>query len=103
MMGPDQYFLSKIAEEANEVAKRALKAQQFGIYEVQQGQDFDNFERLVMEFHDLVTTFDEMICRTARESAILPTNTVRKVRLKKMQKYLKLSQELNQVTNDFEI
>jgi hypothetical protein len=56
-MNADQYHLGKIAEEAVEVAQRALKAQQFGLGEVQPNQDFDNFERLFDEFHDLFTTF----------------------------------------------
>ena len=57
-MNADQYHLCKIAEECTEVGQRALKAMQFGLGEIQKGQDFDNLERLMDEFHDLFTTFE---------------------------------------------
>lgn len=48
-----QLLLGKVAEEAAEVAQRALKAQQFGLEEVQDGQDQDNADRLHNELIDL--------------------------------------------------
>lgn len=53
-----QYLLSKVAEECVEVAQRAIKAQLFGLREVQEGQDKDNARRLVDEFSDLVAVVD---------------------------------------------
>lgn len=41
-----QYLLSKLAEECAEVARIALKTQQFGFYESMQGSDFTNAERI---------------------------------------------------------
>lgn len=48
----EQYILIKIAEEAGEVAKRALKAAQFGLME-QQTEFGDNTGRLISEICDL--------------------------------------------------
>lgn len=99
-MKQDQYFLCKIAEECNEVAQRALKAQQFGLGEIQQGQNLNNLERLVQEFYDLSVTFEEMISRIDAKINITPSEFVREKRLEKMRKFLELSKSLNQVDED---
>lgn len=49
-----QYLLARVAEEAAEVAQRALKAQAYGINEVQPEQARDNAERLIQEFNELI-------------------------------------------------
>lgn len=49
----DQYILTKIAEEASEVAQRALKAAQFGPDQIEPGQELTNAERLIEEVYDL--------------------------------------------------
>lgn len=54
MMTAQQYILGKIAEEANEIAQRALKAQQFGIEQTEPGKEQDNGERLETEILDLM-------------------------------------------------
>ena len=94
-MNSDQYHLNKIAEEAVEVAQRALKAQQFGLGEVQPGQDFDNLERLMDEFHDLFTTFQNFADLVGRDP--IPDEIKKSIRLKKMDKFLQLSIDLHQV------
>lgn len=94
-MQPDQYHLCKIAEECTEVAQRALKAQQFGLGEVQPGQDFDNLERLMDEFHDLFTTFQNFCALVGSDP--IPNETKKGVRLRKMDKFLQLSKDLKQV------
>lgn len=97
-MKSDQYHLCKIAEEAVEVAQRALKAQQFGLGEVQPGQDQTNLERLEGEFHDLFTTFSNFLDLAGGvDPCCLPTSKERITRLKKMQKFLELSISLGQV------
>lgn len=53
-MKPTQYILSKIAEEAGEVAQMAAKTQQFGLHEVKPGMDISNLERLYHEVDDLI-------------------------------------------------
>lgn len=52
-MNQVEYLLGKIAEECCEIGQRAIKAQRFGIHEVQPGQALSNFERLRMELADL--------------------------------------------------
>ena len=53
-MDTEQFLLCKLAEEASEITKRALKAQQFGLKEIQPGQSLSNEERLLGEIRDLV-------------------------------------------------
>ena len=96
-MNADQYHLCKIAEECAEVAQRALKAQQFGLGETQEGQAFNNLERLISEFHDLFVTFDNFLSRVDEGAHTTPTEQFTKVRLLKMEKFLQLSIRLNQV------
>ncbi len=49
-----QYLLTKLAEEASEIAQIALKAQQFGLDEKLPGQELTNCDRIEMEFNDLL-------------------------------------------------
>ena len=53
-MNRQQYLLTKLAEEASEIAQIALKTQQFGIDEKLPGQDLTNRDRIEMEFNDLL-------------------------------------------------
>jgi hypothetical protein len=102
-MTPDQYHLCKIAEECNEVAQRALKAQQFGLGETQPGQGLNNLERLVDEFHDLFVTFDNFLSAVDRGMRTTPTKHFTDIRLTKMRKFLQLSQRLDQVSPETQI
>jgi len=97
-MNGDQYHLCKIAEEAVEVAQRALKAQQFGLGEVQSGQDFNNLERLMDEFHDLFTTFQNFADLVNQDP--IPCDIKKGIRLRKMDKFLQLSKDQNQVDEE---
>ena len=54
MMTKTQYLLCKLAEEASEVAKAALKAQQFGLEEVYPKTGQSNAERITEELNDLM-------------------------------------------------
>lgn len=49
-----QYLLTKLAEEASEVAQIALKTQQFGANEVYPNQEYTNTERIHQELIDLL-------------------------------------------------
>ena len=98
-MQPDQYHLCKIAEECTQVAQRALKAQQFGLSEIQPGQGLNNFQRLLSEFHDLFTTFDNFVALMPSDlpGETIPNREAMQARLEKMDKFLRLSKDLNQV------
>ncbi len=54
----EQFLLTKLAEEACEVAQMALKTQQFGLREIKQGETKNNFERLRDELVDLFTILE---------------------------------------------
>jgi len=98
-MNAEQYHLCRIAEECTEVAQRALKAQQFGLDEVQSGQELNNMARLVDEFHDLFVTFDNFMALVDSDYATLPKPEKRLKRIAKMQTFLQLSKDLNQVAH----
>lgn len=51
-MTPEQFYLKKLAEEAGEVAHDALKAMEFGLDSVYEGET--NRERINRELNDLM-------------------------------------------------
>ncbi len=96
MMTRLQYLLGKLAEEANEVAKRALKAQQFGLQEIQPGQQQDNAERLIAENKDYLTIawmLEDEFCLVLIE----PTSEEDTAKRAKVNSYHALSVELGMV------
>lgn len=68
-MNRQSYLLSKIAEEAAEVAVEALKAQQFGLEDrFQNGPS--NAERLAAEVSDLLTVIGVLSAEFGFESTV---------------------------------
>lgn len=53
-----EFLMMKVSEECNEIGQRASKAAQFGIDEIQDGQNLTNEERLINEFDDLLVIFE---------------------------------------------
>lgn len=53
-----QYYLTKLAEEASEIAQIALKTQQFGLHEKHPALQETNAERVHMELNDLLAVVD---------------------------------------------
>jgi hypothetical protein len=53
-----QLLLGKLSEEGLEVAQRGLKAQQFGLGEVQPDQPFTNAQRIHHELDDLMASIE---------------------------------------------
>lgn len=53
-MTENQFYLLKLIEECAEVAQRAAKQMQFGLYEIEPGQGETNRERLRNEINDLL-------------------------------------------------
>lgn len=99
MMTRCQYLLGKIAEEAVEVAQRALKAQQFGLEEVQKGHGETNEERLFHEVWDLMVTLTLL----GSHIPLMPDGYISLRRRERMREYLRLSQQLGQVSGDAEL
>lgn len=52
-MNRKEYLLECLSEECNEVGQRVSKALRFGLSEVQDGQPFNNAERIMEELRDL--------------------------------------------------
>ncbi len=103
-MDLEQYYLCKIAEEASELAQIALKTQQFGLFEKHPDLTINNLHRLYSELYDLLITlreFSEFVDKELQYTTpfLLPSNTIFKKRVEKMQKYLEYSQELGRVSN----
>jgi len=53
MNNKEKAALILLIEECAEVAQRATKCIRFGKHDIQEGQSFDNVERLVSEINDL--------------------------------------------------
>lgn len=99
MMTRMQYLLGKVAEEAAEVAQRALKAQEFGMREVQPGQPLNNAERLQYEVNDLVgvlrMAFDEF--SSPEDFLFLFDPDLQFLKMQKVEKFMQYSRELGEV------
>ncbi len=99
----EQFLFTKLAEEAVEVAQRALKTQQFGQNEHQPGDERSNTERLHGELVDMMVIigmleerysfgFMDMLQNVTEEEA--------ERREAKVLKYMKYSQDLGKVDLD---
>lgn len=98
MMTYEQYLMSKLAEEATELAQRALKLQQYGAQEREVGTDRTNADRLRDEWIDVLATI-----RMAKEAGTLTMPDTAEVdaaiarKVAKINRYLALSRDLGQV------
>lgn len=59
-MNRADYLLSHLVQECAEVIMRITKAQMFGLDEVQPGQEFTNWERIMHEMADVVAIGEVM-------------------------------------------
>lgn len=57
-MNREQFLLTKLAEECNEVAQMALKCQQFGLEESKNGEFVTNRELLHAELNDIYASVE---------------------------------------------
>lgn len=97
-MNPNVYYLIKLAEEASEVAKEALKTAQFGPLESMAGTGVDNYSRLRLELADLCACIEvlnerfglDFIAHT-RNSVI--SDHILNTKINKMEKWYKHSVE----------
>lgn len=97
MMTRNQWLMCKLAEEAAEVSQRAMKAQQFGLGEVQPGQNLNNAERLCLEMHDIISTWALFCEEFDTGMSVYPGVGYDQRRREKMAKFLELSQSEKQV------
>jgi hypothetical protein len=97
MMTLQQFYLTKIAEEAAEVAKIALKAQQFGLTEVQPGREESNAERMYAELNDLNAMVLELNRVGFGQFYYQADHAAMSVKMQKCEKYLGYSRSLGLV------
>lgn len=97
----EQLLLLKLAEEASEVAQRASKAIQFGLGEVQPGQELDNADRLTGEVIDFLAVLDMLV---DRGMIVLPGEGEFRVRVReknaKILKYARMSHQRGELAED---
>jgi NTP pyrophosphatase (non-canonical NTP hydrolase) len=92
-----QYLLTKLAEEASEVAQMSLKTQQFGLDEVY--IDKSNRVRLHEELDDLLTVIN--LLNTEFGFGYMPNEEYVINKINKIAKYYQYSVDLGMVTIDF--
>ncbi|WP_179949825.1 hypothetical protein [Burkholderia sp. MSMB1072] len=97
MMSVVQHCLTKIAEEASEVAKIALKAQQFGLSEVQPGREESNAQRMYAELNDLLAMVNRLRSVSGGEFHFVPDEEAMDRKRSKVANYLDYSQRLGLV------
>lgn len=90
-MNRTEHLLACLAEECNEVAQRAMKAQRFGLLEVQPGQGFTNKSRLRQELADLLGVL-EMLEAESNEALWPLTEDVAAKKVKVAQ-YMRYAEE----------
>lgn len=102
MLNEVDYLLTKLAEEATEIAQRALKAVEFGLDEVQPGQEQSNAERVGGEVIDMITILlmladlgVEIQASVAADEQVL--NAMIAAKKAKVEKYMALSRTLGKL------
>lgn len=92
-MNREQHLLVTAAEECAETAQRITKALKFGLTEVQEGQPFNNAQRIIYEFNDLLAMM-EMLSDEGYLPAKIRDQHMIDLKKEKFEKYLKYSQSL---------
>lgn len=88
MLNEQQYLLTLIQEECAELSQRASKALRFGLYEIQEEQSLNNWERLKGELTDLVT-----VIRILDKDLFILNNIEIQKKETKIKKYMELSRK----------
>lgn len=98
-MDKRQYYLQKIAEEAIEVATAALKCVNFGneSWNPSDPKSPTNVEHLVAELHDLQGSIIAAY-REGHIPSLARDNTLHLKKADKIDRYLKICQEIGTVT-----
>lgn len=91
----EQYLLTKLAEEASEIAQIALKTQQFGMNEICPQFPETNKQRIRKELNDLLGVI-EMLNREY-EFNFIPDDNEIAAKINKVNKYYNYSIECGQV------
>ncbi len=90
------YYLTKLAEEASEVAQIALKTQQFTMDEIRPGQELTNKQRCHAELNDLLAMVE--VLNEDYGFEFVPNKEAMAKKKEKVLKYLQYSVDLGTVT-----
>lgn len=98
-MSETQHALVKMAEEATEIAKCALKIVQFGLesYNPHDANQVTNLSKLMSELHDLEGTKLLLNDLTRGKFEFIPSTVLALEKVDKIVKYREISQELGYV------
>lgn len=101
-MSETQHALIKMAEEANEIGKCALKIAQFGLesYNPKDPEQVTNLEKLLSELHDLEGTKLLLRDLTRGKFEFIPDTKKAFDKVDKIIKYREISQELGYVEKE---
>lgn len=93
-----EWLLTQLNSECCELAHIITKAQQFGLYDVEEGQDKTNLEKLVDEYHDLVGAMFTLI----DEGVIPDADAPEKIALKnlKIKTWMNYAKNQGVITSD---
>jgi hypothetical protein len=88
-----EYWLTKLAEECDEVGQRVMKALQFSLDEVQPGQTDTNRQRIEAELRDLLSVAALLIRKGILTSALYPSEDQIQTKAAKIEKFMEISFE----------
>lgn len=97
-MNRTEHLLACLAEECHEVGQRALKAQRFGLLEVQPEQDKTNWQRIQDELADLLAVM-EMLEDCAGSMYFIPRAAV-EAKKEKVEKYMAYAESQGALSRD---
>lgn len=100
MMTLEQFYLIKIAEEATELAQAALKASQFGLFEMIEGTHETNEGRMTKEYNDLLGVMSMLRYKGYEYPVLMEDYGLQNEKMNKVEKYLTYSQSLGLVEKD---
>lgn len=95
MINEREYLLICLAEECAEIQHRATKALRFGLYEIEPGQELNNYTRLRDEMLDFLGVM-EMFQNALEAGPIINQETIKKCTDKqdKVRKFMAYSRTL---------
>lgn len=99
MMTLEQFYLIKIAEEATELAQAALKASQFGLFEMSPGAK-TNEELMTQELNDLLAVVGMLRCNHYEYSVLVEDSDLQLSKQNKVVGWLEYSQSLGLVEKE---
>ena len=91
MMNKQQYYLSKLAEEASELATIAIKCMQFGLEEVNPNTLEKNYEALQKEFTDVFACAALVADGSDGQFSIVPEQELIEAKWDRVEHYRKVS------------